>query len=212
MNNVPILLFQSYKVILMSIAIILTFVAFVPYIRSILKGKTKPHVFSWVIWGITTFVVFLAQLSDKGGVGAWPIGISGIITMLIAGLAYTRKVDITITRTDWVFFISALSAIPFWYITSDPLWAVFILTSVDLIGFAPTFRKAYEKPFEEQLLLFNIMTLRNIIAIIALENYSITTILFPASISCACVAFTGLVWFRRIYFKKLLKSEGVIGE
>ena len=63
------------KEFLSAIAIALTLIAFLPYIRSILRGKTKPHVFSWLIWGTTTFVVFLAQLADEGGVGAWPITI-----------------------------------------------------------------------------------------------------------------------------------------
>lgn len=65
------------KMIFSGLAIILTFVAFVPYVRSILQGQTKPHVFSWIIWGTTTLIVFLAQLEAHGGVGAWPIGISG---------------------------------------------------------------------------------------------------------------------------------------
>lgn len=207
MSNVSTLLFHNYKEVLSAIAIILTFAAFAPYIKSILSGKTRPHVFSWVIWGITTFIVFLAQLADKGGVGAWPIGISGVITMFIALLAYRKKADISITKSDWIFFISALSAIPFWYLTNNPLWAVIILTIVDLIGFAPTYRKAYIKPFEEQLLLFVIMTIRNIIAIIALENYSVTTILFPASISVACIVFIGLVCMRRVNFKKAMYNE-----
>ena len=51
-------------------AILITFVAFIPYIISILQGKTKPHMFSWVIWGSTTMVVFFAQLEDQGGMGA----------------------------------------------------------------------------------------------------------------------------------------------
>ena len=53
-----------YKTIFSATAIALTFAAFLPYIRSIRSGKTKPHVFSWVIWGLTTFVVFLAQLAE----------------------------------------------------------------------------------------------------------------------------------------------------
>ena len=80
-----------YKELFSALAILLTFIAFLPYIRSILKGETKPHVFSWVIWGSTTFVVFLAQLADKGGAGAWPIGVSGIITIYVALLAYLKK-------------------------------------------------------------------------------------------------------------------------
>lgn len=68
---------SSLKLIFSVMAIALTFIAFVPYIRSILAGVTKPHVFSWVIWGITTVIVFFAQLEAKGGIGAWPIGVSG---------------------------------------------------------------------------------------------------------------------------------------
>lgn len=52
---------MGIKLVLSVIAIVLTLVAFIPYIISILSGMTKPHVFSWVIWGITTFIVFLAQ-------------------------------------------------------------------------------------------------------------------------------------------------------
>ena len=169
---------MPYKEILSAIAIALTFAAFVPYIRTIIGGTTKPHVFSWVIWGSTTFAVFLAQLEGKGGVGAWPIGVSGSITIFIAWLAYLKQADITITRTDWLFFISALSSLPLWYFTSDPLWAVVILTTVDVLGFGPTFRKAYSSPHSESLLFFALFAVRNILVILALEHYSVTTVLF----------------------------------
>jgi len=119
---------MSYKEFFSAVAIVLTFIAFLPYIRSIRLGKTKPHVFSWIIWGSTTFVVFLAQLADQGGVGAWPIGISGIITLYVAFLAATKKSDITITKTDSMFLIVAIMSLPLWYLTADPLWAVLILT------------------------------------------------------------------------------------
>ena len=86
----------SYKEIISALAIALTFIAFIPYVRAILNGVIKPHVFSWVIWGATTFVVFLAQLEDEGGAGAWPIGVSGSVTILIAILAYLKRADIAV--------------------------------------------------------------------------------------------------------------------
>lgn len=186
-----------YKEFLSLVAIALTFIAFLPYIRSILRGTTKPHVFSWLIWGSTTFVVFLAQLSDGGGAGAWPIGVSGIITLYVAYLAYCKKSDSTITRADRIFLLSAMTSLPLWYITSDPLWAVVVLTMVDLTGFGPTFRKAYIHPFEEQLLFYSLMATRNIIAVIALEHYSLTTVLFPAALAGACLVFVPMVAYRR---------------
>lgn len=185
------------KQLLSALAIALTFFAFLPYIRSILRGKTRPHVFSWIIWGSTTFVVFLAQLSDDGGSGAWPIGVSGLITLVVAYLAWLKHADNSITKTDWAFFIAALTSLPLWYFTADPLWAVIVLTVVDLLGFGPTVRKASCQPYEENLTFYLIIAVRNIIATIALEHYSLTTVMFPAVMAAACIFFISLVLYRR---------------
>lgn len=186
-----------YKELLSVVAIALTLIAFLPYIRSIINNSIKPHVFSWVIWGSTTFVVFLAQLEDGGGFGAWPIGVSGIITIFIALLAYIKRADISLTRTDWLFFISAMSSLPLWYLTSDPLWAVVVLTTVDVLGFGPTVRKSYSQPHSESVLFFSLFAARNVIVIMALENYSITTVLFPLVIAASCLLLIVMILYRR---------------
>ncbi|MCU7931938.1 MAG: hypothetical protein KZQ90_14140 [Candidatus Thiodiazotropha sp. (ex Codakia rugifera)] len=180
------------------VAIGLTFIAFYPYIRSIILGQTKPHVFSWIIWGSTTFIVFLAQFEEGGGVGAWPIGISGLITFYVAFLAYRTKSDITISSIDWVFFITALMSLPIWYFTSDPLWAVVILTAIDVVGFGPTIRKAFVRPYDEDLRFFLLFMMRNTLVIMALEHYSLTTVLFPAVIAGVCLIFILMVVHRRL--------------
>lgn len=185
------------KELLSALAIVLTFAGFFPYIRSILKDEIKPHVFSWVIWGSSTIVVFLAQLKAGGGAGAWPIGVSGLITSYVAGLAYLKKADISITRADWFFFLSAMLSLPLWYLTADPLWAVVILTVVDVFGFAPTLRKAYAHPFDENRVFFTLFMVRNLIVILALEHYSLTTVLFPAVIAAACLLLLVMITCRR---------------
>ena len=193
-----------YKEFLSAIAIALTFAAFLPYIRSILTNEIKPHVFSWIIWGSTTFIVFLAQMQGGGGAGAWPIGVSGLVTLYVAFLAFTKKSDISITRLDWSFFLLAMVSLPLWYFTSDPLWAVVILTLVDVLGFGPTVRKAYHHPFEENLVFFALFFLRNVLAIAALETYSVTTVLFPAVIATACVVLMVMVSHRRRVILRVL--------
>ena len=189
--------FLSCKELLSAVAIVLTFAAFVPYFHAIIRGVTKPHVFSWVIWGSTTFMVFLAQIEDGAGVGAWPIGVSGIITIFIAILAYMKRSDITTTRVDWVFFISALLSLPLWYLTSDPLWAVVILTIIDALGFVPTFRKVHRFPHSESLLFFALFAARNLIVMMALDNYSVTTVLFPVVIAVMCLLLIAMALHRR---------------
>lgn len=186
-----------YKEVSAAIAIFITFYAFIPYILSILSGKTRAHVFSWIIWGLTTLIVFFAQIEAKGGIGAIPIGISAGITLFIALLAYTKKNDSDITKTDWWFFILALASVPLWYFTSEPIWAVAILTLVDLAGFGPTLRKAYQFPHSESPLFFGLFFIRNLCVILALESYSLTTVLFPAAIALACIMLISIIIIRR---------------
>ena len=59
------------KTIIGVIAIVLTFIGYAPYIRDIFLGKTKPHVFSWLIWTIVTTIIYALQISAGAGPGSW---------------------------------------------------------------------------------------------------------------------------------------------
>jgi hypothetical protein len=186
-----------YKEVFSAIAFVLTFALFIPYIRSIHRGLTVPHVFSWLIWAFGTFIVFFAQLSDGAGVGAWPIGFSACITSYIAILAYTKRERTSISTMDWTFFALALFAIPFWAATADPLWAVILLTTANLIGFGPTLRRAYAHPYQEHAGFFLFAGIRNTFVLLALEHYSWTTMLFPAALGVASLFVACFLMVRR---------------
>lgn len=185
------------KTWLSAIATAISLIAFLPYVLSTLRGAVRPHVMSWTIWGITTSIVFWAQRESGAGVGAWPIGFSAIIAFLIAAMAYSKRSDIRIMRSDWVFFLTALAAVPLWYLTDSALLAVLLVTAIDVLGFGPTLRKAHAQPRSESLLFFSMIVIRNILVVFALERYSVTTVLFPAAIgSMAAVVFTVILLSR----------------
>ena len=187
----------TIKAVFSAAALVLTFFLFYIYIRSILRDEVRPHVFSWMIWAAGTVIVFFAQLSDGAGIGAWPIGISGVITFLVAILALTRSADKSIVPMDWVFLGLALSALPLWFATSNPFLAVLVLTIVDLLGFGPSVRKSWFLPYEENAQFFALGAVRNGFVVVALENYSWTTVLFPAAIGIACFMFFAVILMRR---------------
>ncbi len=186
------------KSVISGIAILITLFAFYPYLKAILSNRIKPHFFSWVIWGITTLVAFLGQIAGDGGVGTISIGLSAILTFFIAFLAYRKRADFTIHRTDWLYLIAALMAIPVWLITKNPLWAVIIMTGIDLLGFGPTLRNAYQHPRNEDPWFYLIFCFRNLLVIMALEHYSVTTILFPAAIGLAGSIVSVVIWYARV--------------
>ena len=192
---------MDIKIGLSLVATSISIGCFIPYVRSILKGNTHPHVFSWITWGLTTIVAFFAQLTDGGAWGAWPIGVSGFITMGIAILAFRLRVQISITKLDRTFFMMAVSALPFWYFTHNPLWAVILLSFADTVGSWPTLRKCWDNPFKEDLWIYILLFFRNLVAIAALGHMSLTTVLFPATMSVSIAVFLIVVWGRQWVIK-----------
>lgn len=178
-------------------AIALTVLSFAPYVLDIRKGVMKPHFFSWVIWSITTTVVFFAQLAADGGIGAWPTGVSAAMTFYVTWLCWVRRGDLSITRLDWIFLWSALASLPLWYFTADPLWSVVILTVVDVLGFGPTLRKLYSQPHEESFLFYLLFALRSALSVVALESRTLTTLLFPVAMVACCIVVCVLLLWRR---------------
>jgi hypothetical protein len=141
----------ALRQILGAVAVLLGLIGYIFYIRGILQGKVKPHAFSWLVWGILTVIATLAQVVEGGGAGAWVTGFTALMSFGFAVIGLGASSRILIAKADWLFFIGALFAIPPWYFTGDPLWSVIIITVVDAVAFAPTFRKAYFHPESENV-------------------------------------------------------------
>ena len=151
------------------------------YIRAILPGKTKPHVFSWFIWTLTIGIAAAAQYVDHAGAGTVPMAIAAFNCLVIAVLSlfFGEK---TITRSDWVAFLVALSAIPLWVATGNPLYAVILVALIDTIAFYPTYRKSWNKPRQENAATFAFFTLGSVMTCLAVENRTLVTMLYPVTL------------------------------
>src|SRR5580658_926912 len=88
---------------------VLTFVSYAPYFCSLIKGQTKPHLFTWVIWALATGVVTAAQYKSGAGAGAWATGFTCLLTTIIA-VAAIRNSEKNITPSDWGAFLRGLAA------------------------------------------------------------------------------------------------------
>jgi hypothetical protein len=185
------------KALFAAASIILGIIGFVPYLKSIFAGATKPHIFTWTIWSITMFIAFAAQLSAGAHLGAYHTGFLALSCIFICALAlkYGEK---NITRADVIYLSAALVAIPVWFITDTALYAVIIVLVVDMLGFLPTIRKSIAKPHEENAQYYFIETFSFGFAILAIESYSVTTTLYPLVLLIMNIIFpTFLILQRR---------------
>ncbi len=187
---------MDFKVAVAAVSIIMTLVGYAYYFRDIFAGKTKPHAFSWLVWASLTAIAFAGQLSDNGGPGALVTGVTASISFIIFGLAI-KKGEKDIATSDKLNLAGAAFALLLWFLTSDPLLAIILITIVDFLGFMPTIRKSYHKPREETLIHYVLAGLKFALAIVALNNYSLTTWLYPASLVAANLFFVFMLVVRR---------------
>ncbi len=184
------------KEVFTAIGIVITFISYVPYFRDIFSGKTKPHAFTWLIWATLTGIAFFAQLIDGGGVGSIVLGLTALISVFIfvASLKVGRK---NIESVDWYFLAGSIVAIGLWFVTDDPLLSVILVTIIDAVAFAPTFRKAWKDPGSETTITFALSAVKFVFAILGLETYTVVTVLYPLSLVLANSLFVAMLIYRK---------------
>jgi hypothetical protein len=183
------------------IAAALAFVAYAPYIRDLLKNKTKPHPYSWFIWGLITAVIFALQISHKAGAGAYVTLTVAVLSFVIAGLSLVRNGRGDIILWDTVCLFVALVAICLWLFAKQPVLSMVLLVSIDLVGFIPTVRKAWSKPYEETLFTWELNGFRHALSVLAIQSYSLITLLNPVVWAGANLIFSLILIIRRKQLK-----------
>lgn len=192
---------MNYKTIIAIFTVILVFYAYIPYIIGILKKKTVPHVFTYFIFGLSTSIIYFLQVKGGAGVGAWVTLFSALFCTFIFFLSL-KIGDKDITFSDITFLILALVSLFFWLIAKQPILAIVLIVLVDILGFIPTIRKSWNRPYTETLSLYTISTFRHGLVIFALERFNILTLLNPIVWTLVNGIFALILITRR---KKILK-------
>lgn len=177
------------------IATILIFVAYVPYVRDVVKQKTRPHPYTWFISGFITFIVFAIQITHEGGVGVIPTFFGASAGILISVLSLGPKRP-AITKSDTVFFLLAMIAIGIWLFAHQPLLSAVLLSVIDVLAFMPTLRKSWAHPEQETVSTYFVNSLRHAFSASAVQHYSLVAVAYPV-LSIMVDGLSGVYIFTR---------------
>lgn len=172
------------------------FISRVFYFNGIFRHGAKPHAFSWLIWGTISAVGFAAQVAEGAGPGAWARGFACATCFLLVVIGYMRG-DRGYTRGDWITLGVSLAAIPLWMVTKTPLWSVILVCIIDTVGFIPTVRKAWDRPWEEPASGYAFFTAGALLSIFAIERYTPATWLYPVLMVFTNCSMTAYLLIRR---------------
>lgn len=186
-----------------AIAAILGAASYVWYGWTIHTGATKPHAFSWLIWAINNTVVFVGQVKEGAGPGAWvtAMAVVGPALVFAAALWLGRvgRSDVRIDRTDWMILAMALAAMALLVGITDPLAALLLAVTVEIIGYLPTFRKVGIDPTNEAVAPHVVSASKVAFALCALSTVSFSTTLWPITVLVLDLALIGqIVALRRV--------------
>ena len=192
---------MEYKPLLGAIAVFIALLSYIPYFTNMFRGKTKPHAFSWFLWGLLAAIAFAGQWIARGGAGSWVTGFTALACFVISSFAFSKG-DKSFNRLDWFCLIGALSALALWFFTNDPVRAVILTTFTGAVAFVPTFRKGYFKPEEETILTFVMSSTKFIFGLFALQSLTLTTVLYPSVMLCMNAACACMLALRRGQLRK----------
>lgn len=179
------------------VAGVLSVAAFTPYFYGILyKGTVRPHVYSWVIWTLVQGTTVWIMYESGAGWGIAGLGTGAVLCVAISvlSLRYGTK---DITRLDTLCLILALVALSLYALVKTPYLSLTLTIGVDLIGFVPTWRKAWHDPNSESALTWGTFAFSNIFSLLALSSFDILTATYPILLLCTETSLALVVALRR---------------
>lgn len=191
------------ETIFAGLALIFMLIRYVFYFTSIYKGETRPHGFSWFVWGVVVGIGALAQLQlDPTGLSGWTLLAVAISCLIIAVLGFWIG-EKNITRGDWITFLSALIAIPVWQLTQEPVLAVVIVMTIDILSYYPTMRKTWNEPWTEPALSTFTCAARYFCIMFTVSEPTLSNLIYPGFLMTIDLIFALLIVYRRIVLTKV---------
>ena len=167
------------KTILGIIAGVIAFSAYVIYIISIFRGKTKPNRATWWIWSFMGFVLALSYYFSGAENTIWVPIVEFIGPFLIALLSLKYGEGGLDNKTDLICMGGALISIILWIIFNNPLLVLIINLVIDTFALIPTIKKTYLRPEGEDFKAWLGTGVADTMNLFAIEMFTFGVMVYP---------------------------------
>ncbi len=185
--------------IFVSVALNLIGISF--YIRSILRGETKPNLISWFMWMIAPFLGVFFQLKSGATFSVLPIFMAGFDPLLVILVAlFVKNVFWKINTFDIVCGIFSFFALILYVITHNLALSICFAILSDALAFIPTFIKGWKFPEFESVQAYSWCIASNIIGLLVIKEWNFTTYSFGLYLIVFNIAMSLILYRKKIIF------------
>jgi len=168
----------------------------VPYVRDTLRGNTRPHRGTWLIWGALAIIACLAQRADGATWSVLMTGTQAIVTSLVFLLAI-RLGEGGMSRTDLALITLAAAGACGWIVAREPVVALGCVIVADLSALAMMVPKVRRDPHSETLSTYVLASVGGALAAGAVSELDPAMLVYPAYYCLANAATAILIGRRR---------------
>lgn len=168
----------------------------VPYVRDILRGQTRPHRGTWLIWGVLATVAFFSQLADGA---SWSLGMVGgqaVVMLLVFALSLPYGMG-SAGRHELLLMAAAACGVAGWLVISEPLVATVSVVLADFIGVVLMLPKTYRTPDSETLSTFALAGVSGVFGSLAVGEWELSLLLYPVYFAVMNTFIAALIVVRR---------------
>jgi len=171
----------------------------IPYVRDTLRGTTRPHPGTWLIWSALAIVACLSQRADGASWSIVMAAAQAVLTSTIFLLS-TRRGEGGLSPVDVLMLALAGGGVIGWVVADEPVIAIACVVAADLIGVA-MMPKIYRDPGSETLATFALASLSGALAAGAVGAPHPALLLYPIYYCLADGATAVLIYRRRRRFR-----------
>lgn len=166
---------------------IVTTLAYIPYIKDVLRHKTRPQRVTWFIYAILGSIAVFSQLAKGALYSLWLPGIETLATLITFILSIWFGVG-GFNRRDMIALSAAAFGLVAWHFTREAAIALYIVIFIDAVGTWPTVEKAFKNPGSETLMTWALVTIGGLFATLAVGKFNFVLLAYPISIFLANAA------------------------
>jgi hypothetical protein len=168
----------------------------IPYIRDTLRGTTRPHRATWLVWAVLAIVVCTSQRADGASWSLVMAAAQALLTSAIFVLAI-RRGEGGLSLPDVVVTAIALAGVIAWIGAGEPMAATAAVVAADLLAAAMMCPKTYRDPRSETLASFALASLGGALAAGAVQTADLSLLLYPLYFCVVNAAIAILIGYRR---------------
>jgi hypothetical protein len=169
----------------------------IPYVRDTLRGVTRPHRGTWLIWGVLAVVVCLSQYADGASWSLIMAAVQAVLTSLIFVLSI-RRGEGGLSPTELIMIAIASAGVVGWIVADEPLVATACVIAADVLGAAMMVPKTYRDPESETLVTFAFASLGGALAAGAVGTLDVSLLMYPVYYCLVNGAIALLIYHRRV--------------